>query len=83
MLKEHRCKIIIFLIRIGRELWDMTNGYQKQPVLISKLAERLNCEESRIMEPLNIGEKIGLVKLEKEKNQIYIGTLGSACFTRS
>ena len=82
MLREPRCNVVVFLIKIGRELWDMTNGYQKQPISISKLAERLDCKESAMMESLLIGEKIGLVRLEKEKNQIYIGSLGSACFTR-
>lgn len=71
------------LIKLGRELWDMTNGYQKQPILISKLAERLDMEENKVSEVLKIGEKIGLLKLLEDGNQICIGPVGSVCFIRN
>lgn len=71
---------IVLLIKIGRVMWDETNGDLGKSVFIQTICEKLNIEENKAREILRLGEKIGLVDAITA-NQVKIGPFGSQYFS--
>ena len=71
---------VALLIRIGRVMWDETNGDLDKTVFIQTICEKLSIEEKKAQEILRLGKQIGLVDAITS-NQVKIGPFGSEYFS--
>ncbi len=71
---------VVLLIKIGRVMWDETNGDLGKSVFIQTICEKLGIDETKAREILSLGKSIGLVDAITA-NQVKIGKFGSSYFS--